>query len=455
MRFRRFGLGFITVVCLMGAMLTGLSAPAHGQVGQALAIAELMKPEFVNRDMIIFVEGLKLDEEQQIIVESMFDNYQYEFEAGLDGLRKGFEDIRGDINPDDPERVLKIIFAPFEKWRDQREGIRQQFLNNVKLVLGQQQLDRWDSFLKRLRREKSMDRGILSGESLNIFHVLQDMSIPETMRAVIEPLLTEYENELDKALEIRDLAINDTKGDLLQAMTTQDEDAMLQFMERQISRRVAVRNVNDHYLDAITAALPGEVGREFYEKAMMRGYPRVFRRTSAGELFRAALELKSIDEAKLASITEMYATYTTNVQDYDRRLLEMTRAHEPIAERQRNEAGAAKNRDEPYSRMPNPTVAEFRKRDDMVRQTVDLLRWSLGEEQFALLPGATRWLQPKNENADPDGPRQRVTGQNGNPDRGSDSATGMGNRGLTSPKPTSQNSGQKKKNPDDPGAPDE
>lgn len=440
---------------LAGAVLMTSVQPAAAQFGQAVAISELMKPEFLNRDMIIFVEGLELDSEQQVIVESMFESYRDEFDAGINELRASFEEMRTQLNPDDPQRVLKMVFAPFDDWRDKRDVIRQRFIDNVKLVLNDRQLAMWDDFQKRLRREKSLDRGVLSGEQLNLFHVLQDMAIDERTRLSIEPVLNAYANELDAALRRRNEAINDIQGEMLQAMQEQDSNRMLDVLGHQIDLRLAVRNVNDRYIEAVANALPDHFADEFRERAMDRAYPRVFRRSSAEELFEAALKLDALDPDKREAVREIYETYTVAMESSNQRLLEMIRVHEPRSERHRAEAAAARMANEPYSRLPNPTIVEYRKRDEMVRHNVELLKWTIGEELFAQLPGASRWARPERREprttptADDDG-RSGVTSDAAGHSRmlsesaGSEEDTNNRGRG-----------GKKGKDPDNPGPPPE
>lgn len=427
-----------------GACLFGFARPAQAQFGQAVAISELMKPEFINRDMVIFVEGLNLDDGQQVIVESMFENYRDDFDAGLERLRGRFEQLRDKLDTRDPDRVLKLVFAPFEQWRDERNQLRDQFLNNVKLVLSDRQLKGWDEFLRKLRRDKTLDRGILSGEHLNIFHVLQDMQLSEQQRLAIEPLLTQYETDLDQALRERNRAINDEDGVMLEAMQTQDADAMLKAMNHQIELRIAVRDINDHYVNVVAEALPETLGAEFREKAMTRAYPRIYRRSSAEKLFEAALALDLPKEVR-QNVNEVYGNYRTAIEDFNQRLLDMVRAQEPKNQRQRAEAASARMENKPYSRHPNPTAVEFRKRDDIVREHVDLLKWAVGEERFAQLPGADRWVRKTPEE------REALHSQAG------ENNAGPGRRqmrdlsaGGSRPAPGGKGQGPKSDNPDIP-----
>ena len=78
-------------------LICALAMPALAQLS---GIGKAMKPEFFTRDLIIFIEGLDLDETQQIIVEALFDDYEQSFEEGINRMEVRIEDIQEDIEED-------------------------------------------------------------------------------------------------------------------------------------------------------------------------------------------------------------------------------------------------------------------------------------------------------------------------------------------------------------------
>ena len=61
-------------------------APTNAQLGEATSIARAMRPEYMTRDVQIFVEGLQLDPSQAMIIETLFDDYNDAFELGLEQM---------------------------------------------------------------------------------------------------------------------------------------------------------------------------------------------------------------------------------------------------------------------------------------------------------------------------------------------------------------------------------
>ena len=50
--------------------------------GQMEYLAEAMRPQYMSRDLVVFAEGLNLDDGQEVIIEAMFDSYEDDFAVG-------------------------------------------------------------------------------------------------------------------------------------------------------------------------------------------------------------------------------------------------------------------------------------------------------------------------------------------------------------------------------------
>ena len=54
----------------------------HNASAQMEFMSEVMRPEYMTRDLVVFAELLNLDDTQEVIVEAMFDSYEYDFQNG-------------------------------------------------------------------------------------------------------------------------------------------------------------------------------------------------------------------------------------------------------------------------------------------------------------------------------------------------------------------------------------
>lgn len=381
------GLGLAAALCF--------AAPAPAQFGEAAGIAESMQPEYLSRDVILFVEGLDLDEGQQIILEALFDDYQSEFDAGLETFKQRFDEMRPELQVGDEGRIMKMVFAPFRERAAEKQRMGQVFLSQIRAILADEQLEQWPAFERRLRREKTLHKGRLAGESTNLFHVLRDIHLVEVVLNDILPVVEEYDLALDRALKARNDFAREIQADMILALQERDAQSSLTMLDRQIALSVALRDVNHRYIDLIAQALPPEDGERFRYNALQMAYPRVYRRTAVNRMFKAALELEDLSEEFRIRILEIESFYNTELEMLNDSLLQLLRDHDPDQARHRAESFAARMRGEQMERQNDPTRDPFRKRntlgDPYVRQMQDLLT----EEQFASLPGSNRYLVPE------------------------------------------------------------
>ena len=176
-RLNRTALALATVA---SAAVFGLPSTASAQFGQAAGIARLIRPEYTRADVRIVVEGLELDDMQRLIIESLFEDYQTQFDAGFDAMRDRLSDTREEADGQDPSKVMEVVFAPLEDWRLEREGLGLELLENIRLVLGEAQLRNWERFKRQLVREKSMTEAELAGEGANLMKAIQEMRLSTT-----------------------------------------------------------------------------------------------------------------------------------------------------------------------------------------------------------------------------------------------------------------------------------
>ncbi|MHC4106993.1 MAG: hypothetical protein ACYSTY_02795 [Planctomycetota bacterium] len=375
------------------AVALGLTAPGQGQFGQAAGFAESMQQDFMRRDLVIFQEVLALDVSQRVIVEALFEDYQDAFAVGLQGMREEFRELTQELQTGDLERIMTLIFVPFEKWGRDKEQLRARFIENVKVLLTEDQIAQWPALERQLLRNKTLAKGQFSGERTNLLHMVRDLHLEEFVLASIQPLLLEYELELDRVLRHRNSVISSSQGPLIKALQQDDGKLGVDVIDRQIEARLAVRDTNDRYMELIAAALPTELGREFLEKARERGYPRIYRGTNVQRVLKAAIEIPDLEADVRTDVQELYASYAGELERMNEALRRSLREAEPQLARERAMQFAARRSGVPVERKPDPTRTAFQRRREMGQRHMKLLEGILTPEQFAALPGASRLVK--------------------------------------------------------------
>ena len=102
--------------------------PAERSHAQLSAVAQAMEPEYFTRDLLIFIEGLDLDETQAVIAEAIFDDYEMQFDEGklrmeqeIEALTNEIKEMKGQGQQD---RILEMVVMPIQDWLVRREGLQ-------------------------------------------------------------------------------------------------------------------------------------------------------------------------------------------------------------------------------------------------------------------------------------------------------------------------------------------
>lgn len=391
----------LAVVIGAGSMFAANTVSA--QAGAAAGFAELNIHDYLHRDVVLIAQALDLDEGQRMIVESLYEDYRYAFDEGWQETQQRFADMREELQDVDRDRIMEMVLKPFEDWQQEKLVIKGQFEDNVKIILNEQQREQWPAFQRQMTREKSLHRGRLSGESLNLFHVLRDLRLGSRAERNVQSVLNEYDRELHQALLARDEALADAQRDMFRSIRDQNHEVNLAQIDRQIQLRLAIRNVNDRYIDRIAENLPSEHRDEFRAAALERGYPRVYRPIPAVRVFNEAMELDELDSEQVSEIRSLRDAMMDELVEINRDLHQGLREHEPKAMRNQAEIMAARQNDEQIDRLTDPNIAKYRNRNQRASHYMDRLREIITYERFAGLSGASRYLPARNA----DDPAQR------------------------------------------------
>ena len=358
-----------------------------------VALADAFQPDFYRRDLLTFNEVLGLDASQQPTIETLYGDYDASFRTGADKAKEDIEAllplasmdeqakqlreqeiqakvaelmevarqvsretaedadgqaarkqlqeraarIRAEIDainaqPLEGDQLLEALAGVqpiLDRWMAERAAIRTAFTSDVRAVLTAEQQARWPALERRLRRDKTLPRGRLSGESVNLFQLLNELSLTPETRAGLEGELSSYELQMDVALKNRNERLESTSAEWFKVMQQKDVDRALALAQEQVKLRVAVRSVNDQAVLAIADKLPSELAGEFTDSARMRGYPRVYRLTQTQRLLAAAQELPGVSNEVALAAKELETQYLAELKPLNDRLLAALRVSDP------------------------------------------------------------------------------------------------------------------------------
>jgi hypothetical protein len=315
------------------------TAPATAQFGGQAGFADAFQPDFLARDVSLFVEALGLEEWQRPIIETFLSDYQASFASGVEGVRQRMSGMRDQLSTTDPSEVMKKVLEPIDRWNGEKLRLRDEFLENVRSQLSDQQLERWPRFERAFRREKSLDRGELQGESVNLLLIARELQLGPREQSELATVFEEYEQRLDNALTHRQRVIEAQQPKVKEAMGNADQESGLLAMEAIMAARVVVRQAQDEGLVAIRDALRriagDEVASRFEEMALRRGYPKVYRTDPIIPLFENARDIPSLSPEQRTALDDLEARYVVEIAGANTALANAYRAEEPKEPRRR------------------------------------------------------------------------------------------------------------------------
>ncbi|MCP4834053.1 MAG: hypothetical protein GY895_04750 [Phycisphaera sp.] len=383
MNFRR------TTLALIVALLVPLlgSTEARAQFGSA-GFADAFRPEFLDRDMPLFVEQLQLEDWQRPIVEVLLQDYATSFEIGVEKVKEQMREYAVNIGANGRnEDAMKMILEPITKWDKERRELRSVFMQNVKAQLSSEQLNRWPRFERSLRREKELPKGELSGESVDLYTIFRSMRMPYEVEEGVDPLLVQYELELDSVLEARRRRIDSLQESMKEAMTAMDFDKGLDATEKIMKSRVAVRKVQDAWIDRIAAELPADSAESFRKNALERGYPKAFRPTAIPRLLESVRTLPDLSDQQMIALDQIEIRFDASLNEVEGLIIAKIRETQPGDARRRVERLIARRNGERIDREPSEVDKLVAKKSDLVDKTRREILAVLTPQQTNDLPG--------------------------------------------------------------------
>ena len=356
-------------------------------------IMEQLQPDFMRRDLSLFVDQLALDDAQTLVLETLFDDYEGDYELRSsevqdqlrtlgqqmfqtmmspemrDMMGERMREIRTELDDiaaeqgemTDEERrsffrdrmmqiqeemqatraeqgldletkaAIKEIFDLFEAWTIEKVAMRERFVEGLKSQLNDDQLAAWPAFNRFLVREKSLPKSRLSGEGTNLFLIIDEYGLDDASFDRLEPLFDEYELALHNSLVNRDRFLETSAPKLYKALQGGDKDEARRIVDRQVDYRKAVRNVNDQFIQTFASEV-----REL-DDAKGSEFARTMQEQAYERIYRQTRTQRAFDmvmEMELdpeiqAAVVELYAGYMRDLDSMNERIVLLVRKQEP------------------------------------------------------------------------------------------------------------------------------
>ena len=342
------------------------------------------QPTISTRDLTKYEDFLTLTPEQRDMVQTLHEGYLEQTRTLNESMREKMEKVRAEFEDTRDPAVWQGIQGAMEEARATRKKMESGFLDDVKAVLTADQAANFPRLERLIRRDQMLPRGLMSGERVNIVELTDQAELPAEVRAQADPVLEQYQDELDRALVHRTEVTEDSMRQAGQLFRDGDMDQAQDLLEKAREASIAVRDVNAKYARQIEGILPADKQPAWKDAVRRASFPQIYRPTQASRSLEAAAGFSDLDDAQKTSIAALQTTYARDSAGVNTRLAdEQQKAEESMTVMEIMRRGRG-GQDE------GPMADLRRERRDLDRATLDNLKKILKPEQVERLPTEER-----------------------------------------------------------------
>lgn len=383
----------------------------------------LIPPPILPEDIEYYAALLKLDEDQRVILDSLYDSYRDRFldtrEEHTALIRAATDSTRDQADDDDPRSRFahrEAIDAARDAALDAIRAVDAAFFDDIALAVlttdGGDAMQRIRDARERSAYLRSMTRGanvrfrggpgggrVRMGSGLgaiDLSAIARELNLHLEAPEAFDQTLRRYETDLTPLLRQQyeaDRAIRKAMSELRMADGEVEDRrdrfrAMREVIERMGDRsreaRQAIESLNQGTIDTLIDALDAEHARQYRHTYLRQAYPDIFNDDdAAGPQFVAALELASLTPSQRTRLREAQLAYQQQYQALSQQMVD-THDRELQAEEDPDDRRAARiARDSARAELER---LEFERREINERALLQL-RAILSDAQQAELNG--------------------------------------------------------------------
>lgn len=379
--------------------------PGGGMGGR---MGDFNAPAIERRNMDKYAGVLGLSADQKEVAESLLEGYEQQTRELRESMRTKMEEIRDKARDTGDMSVWGEMREIGERAQADRKKLDASLMTDLKSILSPEQEERWPVFERAQRRDQSLRRGFVSGERVNLFELVDRSELEPAQKQALDPILGEYDVELDRALQARNAAYESAFGQFGRMFGGEggpDMEKAQEAMDKGREAAFRVRDVNRRFARQIGEAMPEDKRPGFANAFLRESFPEVYRPTQAARSVEAALGLADLTTEQKESVAALRESYTRSLETANAKMRE-------AIEKQESEATVAgmMQRFGRGGQGEDPMGDIRRERRELGDTTVESLKKILTPEQAERLPTAEDRGGPGGQNRggeDAPAPRRR------------------------------------------------
>jgi len=295
----------------LGAAMALIATPAHAQLNWLRGME--VRPAMTSRDLDRYARTFQLNEAQAEAAKELLASYTTDYQQMSKERRDRLKEINDEFQETRDFEVMEQMGPAMEKFGKSAEELEKTLLADFRVLLTEDQDALWPKFERTRRREKTIDKGTLSGESVDLVVIVDDLKLSDESRKGLADSLEQYESDLDRVLAERnkvtseqdDLMPKPGRGGGISIDFTAIEEATKKIQEAGSK----VRDVNQRYARNIEGLLPEAELARFQAAVKRQSFPQVYRPSRAAKALEAAEKLADLDARQKESVVALREQY--------------------------------------------------------------------------------------------------------------------------------------------------
>lgn len=268
-------------------------------------------PPFNRRQIERMSEQMGLSEDQKVAAMTLLEGYEEQVRKASEDARTRRREAMEKFRESQDPAVWETVRTTAAADRDARKKLDTQLLTDLSAVMTAEQAAKWPSAERALKRGQSLRRGLLSAERADIMELVQETELPEQAMKDLEPVLSQYELDIERQLAERDRLMEAAGMDQMFRMRMAgDNEGLEEFLAERRDAAAKVRDINRRYARQIQDALPEEVKSAFAQRFKEASYPDIYRRTQAHRALDAAWNMSDLNDEQKLKIDDIRNTFT-------------------------------------------------------------------------------------------------------------------------------------------------
>lgn len=295
----------------------GQGGPGGGMRGM---MGDMFSSPVATREVDLFASVAGLTSEQKDNAKTLLEGYQAQFRTKSDKMQKEMDKVRAKFEESRDPAVWTEMRGSMATFRTERAAIEEQFFTDFKALLTPEQVERWPLIERAHRRSRTMSRGMMSGERVDLVQIMESSKFPVEVQASVLPVISEYEEALDRELIIRNKAYDEVAAAFQQANPGDGFAKAQDLMQKGREASMHVRDLNKKYARMISDLLPAESKPAFESAVKQASYPDVYRPSLTNQQLTAAEQFTDLDASQKESLASLKESYSRSLAAVNEKL---------------------------------------------------------------------------------------------------------------------------------------